>query len=233
MQYNVDWFSGLSAFMRESPDQLEIFLQTLRERFFLNRHCVMSEYDASVESVGAYLLRHKRLVESLRSLAISDHKLCFATRVLLTPGLYETSALEKLLFSKEKLLCLKLPVSSYEDWMDLEINHLLYKRKLRLCFTSFELPIILYPYEVIEKLMRIQGAVFQVNFRALAEPKICEVVQRLIKQNTHVLLGCGIDSMDKIWYYEFDYYLDAACQMLSRDTFMTLMRNNRLFWRKT
>ena len=192
----------------------------------------MTEYDATLESVGAHLLRRKRLTETLQSYNLSNHKFHVATRVALTPDLYEASDLEKLLFSKENLLCLRLPVSSYEDWMDLEINRLLYKRKLRLCFTSFELALILYPPEVIEKLMRIRGAVFQVNFRALAEERVCEVVQKLIKQNTHVLLGSGIDSPDKIWYYEFDYYMEAAREKLSPDSFMTLLRNNRLFWRK-
>lgn len=233
MQYYVDWCSGLASVMRDSPEQLEFTLQTLKERFLMTRHCLITEYDATYESVGAFLLRHRRMTEALQSYSISDHRLRFAIRVLLTPDVYETADLERLLFSREKLLCIKLPVSSYEDWMDLEINRLLYKRKMRLCFSSFELAVILYPREVIEKLMRIQGAVFQFNFKALAEPRICDVVQRLIKQNTHVLLGSGIDNPDKIWYYEFDYYLDAAREMLSNDTFMTLMRNNRLFWKKT
>lgn len=232
MQYNVDWCSGLSSVIRDTPDQLPLVLQIMKDQFQITQHCLVTEYDATRESVRSYLLRQKRLLDLLQNYDVPDHRLKPITRVLLTPRLYETQDLHKLLFSRDHLLCLRFPISSYEDWMDLELNHLLYKRKLRLCFSSLELAVILYPKEVIEKLMRIQGAVFQVNYRALADPKICRVVQQLIKQNSHVLLGTGIDSLDKIWYYEFDYYMEAACNQLSDDTFMTLMRNNRQFWRK-
>jgi hypothetical protein len=63
-----------------------------------------------------------------------------------------------------------MPICDYADWIDFELNRLLYRAHFkRLLFTSFDICINLYPGDVLEKLMRIPHSVFQFHYHALAD----------------------------------------------------------------
>lgn len=232
MKTLVDWNSRLLPCMRgyiTDPEDSVRIMEECRLRFGMNAFCMTADFDCSTESVAMFLLRFSRSKELLTSHLPRNLKIKAFASVLLLPELSKTEHLEKLLFSSQKLLPVKLPIQSYEDWMDLEFNHLLYKNKFKLLFTSFEVAIILYPEDIIEKLMRISGAVFQFNYKSLTDPKVCKIIKKLIAQNRRVLLGTSLDSLEKVYFYEMDHYLAIAEQTFSKEEYHTLMKSNTSF----
>ena len=234
MKRLIDWKSQLLPCMRGYITDPMTSVQAMQEmslRFGIDSFCMTADFDCSLESVNMFLLRLARSRDLLEPhLPKNLHVTTFAS-VLLAPDLSLTPDLEKLLFSSQKLLSIKLPIGEYKDWMDLEFNHLLYKNKFRLLFTSFELAVLLYPPVIVEKLMRISHAVFQFNYKSLADPKICQIIKKLIAQKSQILLGTSLDSLDKIYFYEFDYYLHSARLNLSAEEYRILLERNRLFWK--
>ena len=232
MKKLVDWNAHLLPCMREYITDPETSLRVMQEmstRFGISSFCMTADFDASVETVAMHLLRLARSKEQLKPYLTKDFTVRYYTSVLLLPELSLTPDLDQLLFSAEKVLPIKLPICSYEDWMDLEFNHLLYKNKFRLFFTSFETAVLLYPPEILEKLMRISHAVFQFNYRSLSDPNICKVIKKLIDQRSRVLLGTSLNSLDKVYFYEMDHYLKCARTGLSAEEYRILMNQSQWF----
>lgn len=230
----IDWNTRLLPCMRgyiTSPGDSVRALEECSARFDTDAFCMTADFDCSTESVAMFLLRLSRSQALLASQLPKKIKIKVYASVLLLPDLSETDSLEKLLFSSQKLLPIKLPITNYEDWMDLEFNHLLYRNKFRLLFTSFEIAAVLYPRDIIEKLMRISGAVFQFNYRSLTDPKVCKIIKKLIAQKSQILLGTSLDSLEKIYFYELDHYLAVARQTFSKDEYRILMNSGASLWK--
>ncbi len=235
MKNFVDWNSRLMPCMRGYITEPSACLQVMQElslRFGFDSFAMTADFDCSAESVSIFLLRFQRSQSLLKPLLSKRIQVKFFAQAWLSPGLSQTKDLEKLLFSKQNLLPIRFPISVYEDWMDLEINHLLYKKKFGLLFTSFEMAILMFPEEIIEKLLRISRAVFQFNYKALTDPKSLRVIKKLIAQRRPILFGSALDSLQKVYFYEFDYYLESAKAMLSKEEYHFLIANNRLFWNR-
>ena len=205
-----------------------IALQELSLRFGINRFAMVSEYDCTRESIPVFLLRTQSAYNALLKQLDPSFRADLLTTAILSPGLYETEHLDRLLFSSLSLLPIRFPISTYQEWMDLELNHLLYKKKYRLLFTSFELAIVLFPEDTIKKLMRISGAVFQFNYKALTDPRVCRIIEKLLEQKSKVLLGTSLTTLEKVYFYEFEHYLATANQQLSPTAFRLLITNNYL-----
>lgn len=232
MKNLADFNAHLLPCMREYVTDPLVSVQIMKEmseRFGIDSFCLTAEFDASTETVAMFLLRMERSQKLLKPYLSKKITVKYFTSVLLLPDLFQTPDLEKLLFSSLKLLPIKLPLCSYADWMDLEFNHLLYKRKCNLLFTSFETAVLLYPQEIIEKLMRISNAMFQFNYRSLTDPKVCKVIKRMIAQRKPVLLGTALDSMEKVWFYEMDHYLRCARNNFSAEEHRILLNQTRWF----
>ena len=234
MKRLVDWNAHLMPRMREyiaEPAESVRVLLEMRSRFGIDTFCMTADFDAAIETVPMFLLRFSRSEKLLRPYLKKELKgfqiRCFAS-VLLLPDIYLTPDLDKLLFTREELLPIRLPICDYEDWMDLEFNHLLYKAKFGLFFTSFETAVLLYPPQVVERLTRISRAVFQFNYRSLADARVCAVIKSLIAQRRHVLLGTAISSMDKLYFFEMDHYLNNARVRFSAEEHRILM--NQIKW---
>ncbi|MBQ8433026.1 MAG: hypothetical protein IJX28_09105 [Clostridia bacterium] len=151
--------------------------------------------------------------------------------VLLRASLWETKDLQKLALKRSGHLPLQFPLGAYQEWMDTELNCLLYKGKFPLLFTSFEIPVLLYPKEIIEKLLRIRDAAFQFNYRALSEPTTRNLLRRLLKQGSPVLLGTGVNNTEQARYYELTYALKCAENELTPSEFQALLEWNQSFWK--
>ena len=203
-------------------------LQDLSSRFGINSFAMVSEYDCTRESVPFFLLRTQSAYEALTKQLDPSLRTELLTTAILSPGLYEIEHLERLLEPSHSLLPIRFPLSNYQEWMDLELNHLLYKKKYRLLFTSFELAMILFPEDTVKRLIRISGAVFQFSYKALTDPKICGIIERLLEQKSKVLLGTSLTTPEKVYFYEFDYYLAMARQHLSPASFRLLLAENHL-----
>ena len=233
----IDFSSGLLPYMRDgSPNPLESAqsLCYLSKTYGISRFCMMPIFDCVESSVPIFLLKRTKALEQLccNDLGVSKADLRLGATVLLRPSLWETQGLSKLTLNKPGLLPIRFPLGVYEEWMDLELNRLLYKCHYQLLFTSFEVPTLLFSQETIEKLLRIQNAVFQFNYRALARPTIRDLIKRMLQQQIPVLLGTGLNNLNEAHYYELEYYLNCAKNELTPSEFQKLLTWNQIYWKK-
>ena len=174
------------------------------KKVLLKQFYMMPRYDKA-ESPIAFCLRRDRVLEKLCEQLPKELVLKPSCAVLFSKGLYETAYLERLFISRShRLLPVEMPLSLYEDWMDEELNRLLYVRHCKPFFLSFERYIVLYPKEIVQKLMRITGACFQFSFSSLDDESTCAVILQLLRQGSSVCFGSGINSLQKVQSMELD-----------------------------
>lgn len=229
MEHLVDWSFRVTA-GEAYPHEAIQAMEHLNERFGVSRFAVMPEYDARLCSVPLFLLRLARDADRLREALPSHLKIKLLPRVYLSKGLARTEHLNRLSFGKYRYLALQLPWGEYEDWMDTELHRLLYECGYRLLLTSCELYPAFYASETVERLFRIPQAVYQFNYRALADADSRRYISKMIGQDQKVLLGTGLTTLGKAWQYELSHYQKAATNHLSVADCQRLLHQSRVFW---
>lgn len=238
MDYVTDWNCRLLPLTTKDDKAFEEtakVLTFLSDRFSFRRFYMMPLYDATKEPISIFLLRRSRLETQLKEKLVQmpNLKIKFGAIAQLSPGLHLTEKLDKLLIGTEGYLPILLPIGEYGEWVDYEINRLLFHSPCKkLIFMSFDLCITFYPEEIIDKLLRIPNAVFQFSFQSLSKPHNYSIVSSLLQQNRTVLTGSGIDSPQKAYYYEFDHYSKSATDALSVADYQTMLRRSNLFWNR-
>lgn len=231
MDYFIDWSCRLANTADDTRlQEAARTMKLLSERFRVTHFCIMPEFNADLQSVPMFLLRVERTLELLRRRLPSEIKVRALPRAYLTEGLHRTQHLNRLLFSAQRYLPLLLPLGSYEDWMDREINALLFQNKYRLMLTSCELIRTLYPAEIADKLFRIQNAVYQFHFHSFTDETAVQDVRLLLSRGQTVLMGTGLKSLSDAYYYEFSHYQETATKKLSAAEYQRLLHENRVFW---
>lgn len=231
----IDWNCRLLPGMREGTESAEeavALLQRLKDDYGILRFCMMPQFDPSQESIRAFLLRRQNAKERLLEMLPEKMHIRVSAALLLTPDCSELHELEKLTLLPG-LLPLRPPIAAWTDWMDAEMNHLLFRRHLTPLFLSFELSTILYSAETVRKLMRIPNAVFQFGFRSLTDPAVCRIIHALLQEKHTVLLGSGIRHQQKADNYDIAHYLFRAEDHLTPAERNILLNSNVFFWKKT
>lgn len=206
-----------------SPQGIALALEGMYRQLGISHFHLMPAFDPERESVSAFLHRTKRIQEALSPHLLPAISLQVGTAVSLSPSISDLRELDQLLH--RSTLCVSLPLCSYADWIDQELNRLLFHHRLRLTFLSFEKAVILYPKEIIEKLLRIKNAAFQFSFRSLQETAVLSVIQTLLRERKTVLLGSEINTPEKICQYDLPYYLDCAKRFLGERDVRRLLSN--------
>ncbi len=230
----IDWnchlISGCHEFMTDSDEAASALSYLCTERN-IQTFCMMPSFYPSVDSVAHFIIRRDRSVSALlRAYSANPTlQLLSGASVALEPNLYLTEHLPKLTIKIQNFhyLPIQLPIAEFEDWIDLEINRLLYRGKYQLLFLSFDLLCMFYPMENIKKFMRISNAVFQFNYRSLENPMIRKIISSLIQNNATVLLGTSLNRKEKIYHYDIPYYLKIAEEAFSSAEFAILMKYNQ------
>lgn len=210
------------------PERAASAIKELHTRFGLNRFYMASDYCAERESVTAFRLRTDRAITSLRTALPKNVRLFSMAAIQLTPDLSQNAELARLQLKDSGYLPLSLPLTSYADWIDTELNRLLYKRHMSPLFLSFELCMILYPSDVIEKLMRIGNAAFQFGYKSLCDPSVCRVISTLLHRGAPVLLGTSASSPEKVNALDLDYCLSCALHHLKSVDYQYLLEQSRM-----
>ncbi len=216
--------------LQTSKEELLDTLLFMHERFCINRVCFMTEFDVRLTSLAAYRIRCERFLEELKDHLPKPLKINCAAAVHLTPALSQYAELSRLHSTSRPLLPLVLPMESYADWMDEELNAILYKRHIVPLFLSFDLYPILYPKAAIERLLRIPNAAYQFNYRAFTRPEYVRMIDELLRRGAPVLFGTGCTFPEKVYHYEFEHYIDLAKKAFSPTVFDTLMKSTQRLW---
>ena len=153
----MDWNCRLlptGFFPEEAARKNAEAITQMQERFGFGSFCMMADFDHTKESVSEFFLRHKHSLSLLKDYLPHTIKLFSGAAALLSPALSEVNDLSRLKLCKTEYLPLSMPVCAYAEWMDTELNHLLYKSHHALLFLSFERCMLLYPREITEKLRK-------------------------------------------------------------------------------
>ena len=244
----IDWNCHLLADKHEvlnpARDTLDTlsFLRTYRG---FHTFCMMPAFYPSLDTVPMFLRRREKSVEEVVSLYEQDRKdgrdsaceslkLLLGARVCLEKGVHEVESLKRLSipYGSYRYLAIQLPMTPFEDWIDFELNRILYKLDLKLMFVSFERCCILYPNEILEKLYRIPNAIFQFNYRSLSIPRIQDVIRILLRANATIVFGTALDSEYKACRYALNDYLDTASDALGFDNCAVMLKKSQRLPRK-
>ncbi len=230
----IDWNCRLlptGLFPEQAAQANAQAIHQMHERYGFSRFCMMADFDHTKESVSEFLLRRDRSLSLLKHAlpTPSGIHLSAGCAVLLSPRVSEVRDLARLKLCKTEYLALSMPLCAYADWMDTELNHLLYRQRLPLLFLSFERCMLLYPQDITEKLLRIPHAVFQFAFKSLCDKRVINTVARILEKGGTVLLGSAINSFEKLFGFDFDYYAQCAAQNLDVADFQHLLHQSHTF----
>ena len=203
----------------------------MNERYSINRFCFMADFDIASSSVSAFRIQKARFTDALTPLLPSSLKINYTAAVHLTPLLSEATELDRLTTTANFLLPLCLPLGSYADWIDTELNHLLYKRRIAPLFLSFDLYAIMYPQDVLERLLRIPNAAYQFNYKAFSSPACVRMISALLQRGATVLFGTLCNSNEKLAHYDLDYFTALAKETLSPTEYLLLVKQNKALWK--
>lgn len=231
----IDWNSHLLSDahdIAEDPKKTIFALSYLYDRFQIDTFSMMPTFHSRIDSVSSFLIRRDKAIHGLMEASASTQspiKILSGASVMLDEGLYEIQNLKKLTvpFGINRYLPLQLPISEHADWIDYELNRILYRADLKILFLSFETCCILYPESVIEKFTRISNSIYQFSYQSITNPKIRRVMAMLLHQNSTVLLGTSLNFSEKVYHYDFQYYLDTAKEYFSAADYAVLMKSNQ------
>ncbi len=233
MEYRIDWNCKLLPFENDpctTAADAAYALELLHDQFGFSKFLMMSEWSMDHESIRAHQIRCAAMQNALSTTLAKTRKLKYATAAHLLPDLSKEIGLERLTLGAQRYLPILLPISAYEEWIDTELNALLYQRHFQLMFLSFDYAAILYPQSILEKLMRIPHAIYQFSIKSLEISTICDLVRTLLRKNATVVLGTGVAHPQKLTEYRAEQIEAAALCHLSKAELQTLLRGGRTFW---
>ena len=244
--YYIDWNCHLLPGIHETLTDFDESASAMRYMYSyqqIRTFSLMPTFWPFRDSVSIFTLKRDRMLQGLvRSLekSFTDDpifneqpprqpiRLLCGACVAIEQGCHTVDRLDKLTvsFNGVRYLPIILPVSDFADWIDYEINRLLYRAGLKLWFTSFELACMFYPDEIIQKLCRISGAVFQFGYRSLEDVSVRRVIKILLHNRATVLLGTSLDRLEKSYRYDLAYSLELAKTDFTPKEFQTLLKYN-------
>lgn len=232
----TDWNCELLSGVRVSED-LDVSetietMQFMRENHGFSRFCMMPIYDCVKEPVSIFLVKRTSYENAVSCQLPTSLFVRYSAKVLLRKGLSEIADLKKLTDQTAGYLPLMMPVAEYRDWIDEELNQLLYKKHFKLLIMSCELIPYLYPKEATERIFRIKNAAYQFQYSSLAEPKIRRLVYNLLHSGKTVLLGSGISSLRGAWNFDLPYYRACAKELFLKSELEITEQFCRYFWKK-
>ena len=198
----------------------------------IHRVCFTPTYFHTEMSVALFFVWRDMAYKTVEALFPQDVSVRLETSVMLAPNLHQCNSLKKLLLSKRHYLMLRMP-QYYKEWMDYELNRLLYHTKFnKLLFSSFEICVAHYSEEQLQRLMRIRYAAFQFSYASLADPVVCRVIRELLHQKQIVLLGSGISSVDHAQQFSLSEVLSRARNHLTDSELERVLLQTKFFWTK-
>lgn len=234
MQTFIDWNNDLLSSMRidldSGADEAISALTYMQTELQVSRYCMMPILDASKTPVSVFSLKQNAYKGCLSEKLPKGIDIRYSARVLLQPGLSEYEDLVTLTKETNGYLPIVLPIGEYRDWIDQELNRLLYRCKLKLLLTSCEQIPILYPNVIVEKLFRIPDAVFQFHYNSLTDIRIGRLIYNLASLNKTILFGTAVNSLAKAYRLDLPYCYDAASAHFSKGELHHLFYVGRKFW---
>ncbi len=184
--------------------------------------CMMQDFDCRHDSVPAALIRQARSRERLLPHLPHTLRPLFCTAAYLTPELSEERDLCKLTLHGT-WLPLSIPLGTPVDQIDTALHALLFQRKVKPFFLSFDTVMRFYPQDVTERLLRIPSARFQFRYHTLSDPAFCRLLTTLCDREISVVFGTELNAPEKLGFTDLAYDLGQAEKQLSAQAYHRLL----------
>ncbi len=155
------------------------------------------EFDRNVKPMPFAIQKLKTLKPYLKSLAPRGVRIYTAFNVVLSNGIVFDRSFNRLSMGHSDRVFVDLPFYNYNDWLESDMNHLLYKNKLKPAFTSFERNFNIYENAMIDRFIGIKNAIFCMDINYLTSIHTTDDLKKLIL--------CGTNILPCISNHPFDY----------------------------
>ena len=217
MNFCTDWNCRLLAGFPDQIGNIETAakaLEMIHERASIARFCFLPEFSLSHTSISAFQIRFDAALNALKSLVTFPAVFFGTASVTLLPHFREQIGLRRLCLPKTDYLPISVPLV-FEDWVETELAYLSRRAPYRILLTNAHLLSVFYPNDVIQRLLNLPNLAYQFSFRSLSDPKIASMLRLLLDRDAPVLLGSGVNSLEKAARFDFSFYHEQAEKMFS------------------
>lgn len=206
MKLLTDWNCHLLPMMGEwiaDPQDAREAMIRLHARSGIRHFCMMAEFDCEKESLPCFLLERNRAVRELMQVLPQGVRIITGGYIRLRPGVSEIPDLTHLCLPRTKVLPVLLPWNGMTQADALEWNRLLYHSHTHPMIMETDHFITHFPPESVDRLLKLEGVVYQFNYLSLINPCIRQSLRVLAKRQATILFGTSVNSPGKAGYYDF------------------------------
>jgi hypothetical protein len=145
------------------------------------------EFDRDVKPMSFAIQKFKTLKPYLKSLAPRGVRIYTAFNVIMSDGVVFDTSFNRLTMGHSDRVFIDLPFYNYENWLESDMNHLLYKNKLKPALTSFERNFdILECRPMLDRFIAIKNAVFCMDINYITSIHATDDLKKLILHGTNI-----------------------------------------------
>lgn len=144
------------------------------------------EFDCTVKPMSFAIQKFKTLKPYLQLLAPRGVRIYTAFDVIMSDGIVFDPSFKRFTMGHSNRVFIDLPFYNYENWLESDMNHLLYKNKLKPAFTSFERIGDIYEPAMLDRFMTIKNAIFCMDVNYLTSIQATSNVKKLILQGATI-----------------------------------------------
>ena len=211
----TDFNNHCLPMLYDGPSRIEdsFYLIKLLRQNNITRIFFTPDFHLSTDTITSFMARRKAAFASIRNKIPPDIRARCAARVLLEEFSMSQDSIRRLSVKGSNYIFVELPIIYDSRWIEQEIHSMLYKRKLKPIFNSFQRVIMNYPPEVVTRLTNISGAAFQLDMNCVYDRKMLNFIRISLKRGKIILIGT----------HKFDVSLshgfDILSEFLGKDLF--------------
>lgn len=145
------------------------------------------EFDRYAKPMAFAVQKFRTLKPYLSSLAPRGVRIYTAFKTVLSEGSVFASSFKRLTLGHSDRIFAELPFYNYEAWLESDMNHLLYKNKLKPAFVAFERSLSVCDRDMLKRFMTIKNAVFCMDINYLTSIKATADLERFISHGINIL----------------------------------------------
>lgn len=174
---------------RQTADDI-VAIITLLYKIGIKNFIIVFDFDPLIDSISIIRSKIDNFNKSIRLVIPNRIKIKYTFNLVMSQGVAFNDAVQRLYANrKNKTLFLALPlfVDNNYDPIAIDINHLLYKRKITTIFTSFEKIIETSSLKFCMKFIENPKISFTVDINYLFNPEKQRFVNSVLTSNTLIL----------------------------------------------
>lgn len=148
--------------------------------------------------------------------------------IYLSEDLPHTKNIHNFTVPRSNYIFLELPFSSMPEHVPIALNKILYSCRLLPVFSEFHVCTATYDSKDVEKLINIKGAAFQFSIKHANLPTNINLIKRILKIGSTVLLGSSCDH-DNLNISEIEKNMKSLKRNLGEDLYVTLIMRAHSF----